>query len=166
MITRGSRAAGAVFSDCEKYRYSLWRCWSERADARFVNFLMLNPSTATEEVLDPTIKRCVQFSKDWGYEGIIVTNLFALRSTDPKQLYKVADPTGPENDAVILEVAGRSALAICAWSQHAKYRNRGANVRSALLSAGIKLHYLRMGAKNNPHHPLYLPGDLKPTEWL
>jgi hypothetical protein len=32
------------------------------------------------------------------YPAVIVTNLFAFRATDPRQIKAVADPVGPEND--------------------------------------------------------------------
>ena len=56
MVVKGNAAAGAVFSDCERYRYRLWRVWDEGKPKAC--FVMLNPSTATHEVLDPTVTRC------------------------------------------------------------------------------------------------------------
>jgi len=34
----------------------------------------LNPSTADENENDPTITRCINFAKSWGYGGVCVTN--------------------------------------------------------------------------------------------
>jgi Protein of unknown function (DUF1643) len=69
------------------------------------NFLLLNPSTADEATNDPTSVRCERRARRWGFGGLIVTNLFAPCATDPAGLRRVADPIGPENDAVILETA-------------------------------------------------------------
>ena len=44
----------AVYSSCEKYRYSLTRIWDE--EAKNLHFIMLNPSTATEIQNDPTVE--------------------------------------------------------------------------------------------------------------
>mgnify|MGYP000880158315 CR=1 FL=1 len=85
----------AGFSPDREFRYTLTRRWDDRL---LVNFLMLNPSTADENIEDPTIRRCMGFARDWGYGGLMVTNIFAYRSTDPKALYKVPDPTGPANN--------------------------------------------------------------------
>jgi len=52
VISKGNSLAGAVFSDCMRYRYRLWRRWNE-ADACM--FLMLNPSTGVPHVLDHII---------------------------------------------------------------------------------------------------------------
>ena len=73
---------GAELSQCKNYRYALWRRWSE---APAVLFVMLNPSTADESQDDATIRRCIAFAQQWGHGGIIVANLFALRSPYPRQ---------------------------------------------------------------------------------
>ena len=73
--------AGATFSSCRRWRWLLWRRWD---DARpLANFLMLNPSTADETQLDPTCTRARGYAERWGYGGLVVTNVFAWRATDP-----------------------------------------------------------------------------------
>ena len=49
-------------------------------------FIGLNPSTADETKNDPTIRRCINFAKDWGYGGVMIANLFAfcLLYTSPR----------------------------------------------------------------------------------
>ncbi|KDP85825.1 DUF1643 domain-containing protein [Cupriavidus basilensis] len=46
---------GAILSDCEQYRYRLWREWDRCQPA--LGFIMLNPSTANHQVSDPDIHR-------------------------------------------------------------------------------------------------------------
>ena len=155
--------AGATFSDCERYRYLLWRKWGEGS---ICNFVMLNPSTADENANDPTVERCERRARQWGFDGVYVTNLFALRSTDPSGLRVHPEPTGqPENGIVILDTAKRSGLVICAWGNHGSYRGRDAEVKRFLQLAGIKLHALQISKTGQPGHPLYIPYSLQPQGW-
>ena len=78
--------SGAAFSPCGRYRYKLWRVWDPARPLGCVMFLMLNPSTATDNEDDPTIRRCIGYARSWGYGGLYVGNLFAYRATDPRRL--------------------------------------------------------------------------------
>ena len=92
--TKGDAPSTAVYSDCEKYRYSLTRVWDDNG-AR-VTFVMLNPSTATEVQNDPTVERCERRARALGYGGFCVTNIFAWRDTDPRKMRAAAEPVGPQ----------------------------------------------------------------------
>ena len=78
----------AEFSPCRRYRYTLSIEWD--ASKERVMFIGLNPSTADETKDDPTVRRCKQFAKDWGYGAMVMTNLFAWRDTDPKKMLVAA----------------------------------------------------------------------------
>lgn len=155
--------AGADFSPCRSWRYRLWRIWDGRRP--YCLFLMLNPSVADENVLDPTVTRCVDFARCWGFGGLYVANLFALVSTDPEALYHAPDPVGPDNNLAILEMARDAGMVVCAWGNHGALKERREAVLNMLRAAGVKLNYLRMNATGEPTHPLYLPGDLAPVPW-
>lgn len=150
----------AVFSPCKAYRYYLKRVWD--ASKPLGAFIMLNPSTATETVNDPTVRRCVGYLWDWGYGGMIVGNAFALRSTDPEGLKKVSDPVGPDNDAWIISIAREAELVVCGWGNHGLLWGRGAMVLKTIRAAGAKPHALAVTGRGQPGHPLYLAADLKP----
>lgn len=154
-------SGGATWSPCKRYRYKLWRTWSGGTGT--VNFLMLNPSTADESANDPTVERCEQRARDWGFNRLIVTNLFAYRATSPLDMKAQADPVGPENDAAIVEAAREADQVICAWGEHGEHLGRSAAVL-ALLSS-VDLYALRINLGGNPAHPLYLPYSLKPVRW-
>lgn len=158
-----SRAAGAAFSACRRWRTLLWRRWD--AGAAAANFLMLNPSTADEAVLDPTCSRARDYARRWGYGALLVTNVFAWRATDPGEMKAVPDPVGRGNDAAILRAATASAIVVCAWGNHGTHRGRSERVLRLLKDAGIALHVLRLNAGGEPAHPLYLPGTLRPRRW-
>lgn len=157
--------AGATFSDCQRYRYLLWRMWN--GDLPTVNFLMLNPSTATDVVLDSTVTRCMRRAQSWGYGSLIVTNLFALRSTDPRELYKTDDPVGPWNDQAIYDAAIESDMVLCAWGDHGLHKGRSKAVREIVTQGRMfdKLRCLKINKSGEPSHPLYLSYNVKPQVW-
>jgi hypothetical protein len=158
-----SRAAGAAFSTCRRWRTLLWRRWDDSRPA--ANFLMLNPSTANEVALDPTCSRARDYARRWGYGALLVTNVFAWRATDPDEMKAATDPVGRGNDAAIQRAASASAIVVCAWGNHGAHRERSSRVVQLLLDAGVALHILRLNASGEPAHPLYLPGTLRPRRW-
>jgi hypothetical protein len=168
----GERMTPAIFSEDRVYRYTLSRTWFDfqgvevAADVpRYVNFICLNPSTADETKDDPTVRRCVGYAKAWRFDGLVVTNIFAFRSTVPAALYRPSNnPTGPRNDYYIRQVASMAALVVCAWGEHAKLNGRGDAVRK-LIRDVCDPHYLRLNASGRPAHPLYLPASLEPIQW-
>ena len=155
--------ATATFSADRRHRYLLTRHWSSAAGR--VNFIMLNPSTADAFVLDPTNRRCVGFARDWGFGGLVTTNVFAWRSTDPKGLRVTDDPVGPANDEFIVESARSCELVVAAWGVHAVLGEREAQVRSLLRDAGVEVQVLRLTKQGHPGHPLYVAADTRPVAW-
>ena len=149
--------SGAHFSRGRRYRYTLWRIWDDQRPR--VMIIGLNPSTADARRDDPTIRRCIGFARDWGYGGVVVTNLFAFRATHPADLKAAADPMGPRTDGWIRRMAGQVERIVAAWGNHGAWLNRSACLRQML--AG-RLHYLRLTASGEPAHPLYLPAGLLP----
>jgi hypothetical protein len=119
-------------------------------------FLMLNPSTADETADDPTVRRCIGYAKDWGYGTLVVGNLFALRSTDPENLYDHPDPVGPENDVHLEEICDEAEKVIAAWGHHGGLHDRGPEVPRAL---DADLFALDTTKDDHLAHPLYQPKD-------
>lgn len=153
----------ATFSSCRLYRYDLRRRWD---DGPTLHFCMLNPSTADEVQNDPTVERCQRRAALLGFNSLIVTNIFAWRSTDPMALYDLADPIGPNNDTYITEACNSADMTICGWGGHGDLRGRGRHVELMLRRAAVPLHYLKLSKDGrNPYHPLYLGYDVKPQEW-
>ena len=172
MITRECNTSDvyrrATYSDDEQYRYALEIRWVESTSAYTPLMVIgLNPSTATEAKDDPTIRRCVGFSKSWGFGGLVMTNLFAFRSTDPKRLLTQSDPIGFENDIAYIAaclVSGPTVLA--AWgSIHSRFKGRAAVVVHELELMGMDVVCLGVTANGSPRHPLYVPKDVCPIEW-
>jgi hypothetical protein len=156
-VTRSAR-----FSADRRYRYELAITWGD--PEHVANFLMLNPSTADEYQNDPTVERCERRARKMGYDGLVVTNLFAFRATDPKDMLTAPEPIGPENDEAILAAAGRAALIVCAWGKDREHRGRASEV--VRLLAGRTLHALKVSeSTGQPWHPLYLGYQLVPQVW-
>ena len=146
----------ALFSKDRIYRYALWRTWDESKPK--VLFVGLNPSTADEIQDDPTIRRCIRYSKDWGYGGYIMGNIFAYRSTDPKKLLDIDDPIGPKNDFWLKKLNKEASLTIGAWGNHGKILDRGSQINQMFKT----FHCLKITKEGFPSHPLYLSSKLKP----
>lgn len=146
---------GATFSPCRQYRYQLWRIWDESKLP--LNVIGLNPSTADETQDDPTIRRCIQFAKDWGYGGLLMTNIFAFRATEPEVMKKASEPIGADNDQWLRESAAGAGLILAAWGNHGKHLNRADAVRRLITG----MHCFKITKKGQPEHPLYQPKDAK-----
>ena len=171
-----TEAPAATFSPDRTYRYSLRRRLPTGAGT--VNFLMLNPSTADETLDDPTIRRCIGFARAWGYAELVVTNLFALRSTDPRALLETVEKIDAENDRAIVEAAIAAQRVIAAWGVwggRLELSHRTQHVRGLLRQThrprhsprhtGIDLYHLGLTAEGHPRHPVRLPKHLTPTLW-
>jgi len=156
----------AVFSECGLYRYRLVRerpidLHDDANSAGTVCFLMCNPSVATADDNDPTVLRTQKRAFKFGINGrrfrrMIVVNLFAYVSTDPKGLMQHSHPIGPENDAHIIQAAKESDLFICAWGDVGARFKRPGQVLEMLREHGIKLHCLGVNSSGHPAHPLML----------
>jgi len=157
----------AFISECGTYRYLLTRAnavpGSDRDPAVFV---MLNPSTADARLDDPTIRRCKRFAQDWGCAGLIVTNLYALRATDPTALRHHADPIGPMNDFCLRLMACEYRDVICAWGAKAP-AERVERVVGLLTGpgAGARLWCLGTTKDGAPRHPLYVKATQPLVRW-
>ena len=151
----------AELSEDRMYRYSLSRSWD--SNLPYVVFIGLNPSTADETEDDPTIRRCIGYAKAWGYGGIVMLNLFALRATEPRDMMVSYRPVGSKNNSVLIKYSYnlRCHLYIAAWGNHGVHRDRYKEARIIF----DDLHYLKLNKSGQPAHPLYLKADLKPTLW-
>jgi hypothetical protein len=155
----------AVFSDCNKYRYALSEIWNETKP--IVMFLMMNPSVAGVEHSDPTLIRTGNFARLWGYGGQLVGNIHAYRVTDSKLLATIADPVGPECDLHLFQMAQQAEMVVLAYGLPPKaLRPRATQIVRLLREAGHRLTYLRLSKDGTPSHPLYLPGNLVPQEYI
>lgn len=150
----------ATISACGKYRYDLVRSIIQPNHTdRPMLFIMLNPSTADGWVDDRTIRRCKNFAKREGCGQLIVVNLFAFRTPEPRVLAIEPEPIGSGNDLVITRwmtfVKNQGGLIVCAWGAHPIARSRGYDLKES--SVGLfDLLCLGKTDDGSPRHPLYL----------
>lgn len=119
----------------------------------------LNPSTADENQLDPTLRRIAAFSKRENFDGFIMTNLFAWRDTTPSGMKAAVDPIGRLNDHWIQESAKQCDTVVAAWGASGSHLTRDVAVMSLLAVA--RTVCLGLTKSRQPRHPLYVKGTQK-----
>jgi hypothetical protein len=167
MITRhhsnGPTTSSAIYSDCETYRYALTRTWDP--SGKRLMFVMLNPSKATEALNDPTVGRCENRARALGFGAFRVTNLFALRETDPMKMRRHVEPNGPDNDRTLIDGAAWADTTIAAWGVHGVHLARDTDVIALFQDNNCPMHALGLTKAGHPRHPLYLPYSAQPAPW-
>ena len=171
-VTNGTAESWAVLSADGTYRYLLARMWDdylsggnwwERDAVRpLMVFVMLNPSTATGLVDDPTIRKCVGFARRHQCGGILVVNLFAWRETYPKNLPMGPEAVGPHNEEFMHIALGNPLLApaVGAWGTLGSKRLREqAKALIATAKCARRLWCFGKSKDGEPRHPLMLAYD-------
>ncbi len=172
--------SSAEFSSCGLYRFSLRRTFC--SNNRTILFIGLNPSKASSNQDDKTLRRLSSFCLEWGYGSLVVVNLFARISSDPNFLRRCEDPIGQNNDDSLFintkswsenylwdlwfgwgargVLNGRNRQVICLLENF--FVSRAKNLPNSFgpLALGLTL-------QGHPRHPLYLSRrlDLKPFDW-
>jgi hypothetical protein len=169
-----------VFSKCRLYRFTLWRDFQcellpepvitggNISKDGYVQFIGLNPSTADEKINDPTIRRCIDFSKRWGYSSFCMTNIFPFRATDPEDMMRHDEPADIriENAQHVERIAMGADLIICAWGKHGSHIKRGDKFIKHLRDVSkLKIHHLGLNTDGSPKHPLYLKATTTPIPY-
>lgn len=153
----------------EPYRYELGRRWSD--DGPLAVWVMLNPSTATDLELDPTLRRVRDFSRREGCAGFVVLNLFAYRTPKPAEMVAAAPQgiVGPRNDTRIEAVLGEAQRegwpVIFGWGAHPFAEERGRIVLAMATELGVQPHCLGVTKSGAPRHPLYLKKTAALRPW-
>jgi len=150
---------GALFSECRKYRYYLWRIWDYNKP--LVMFVGLNPSTANESQDDPTIKRVKSIANNLGYGGIYMMNCFPYISTNPDDLKEFENTD--ENDRYLSVISLSCKDVIFAWGNFKIVTESGRDKElKQMFPNALALHINKNGS---PKHPLYCKSDIKPVKY-
>ena len=161
-------ASTAVVSDCGRYRYRLDRKVDASKQGR-VCWVMLNPSTADAIADDPTLRRCIAYTRAWQHGSLVVVNLFAWRATDPRSLpLDIETAVGPLAGGHIGQALRESSIVICGWGSSGpreRVSSRVAEVLGMIRSSGHEPFALGLTKYGHPRHPLYMRGDATPVSW-
>lgn len=158
---------GAKFNRDRTRRRLLWRYWGSSPDRAFCCFICLNPSTADEKKNDHSVTKMIGFAERLHCRGLMVVNLFDLKTTYPSVLYESPWPNSNANNRQIIAAANSAKIVICAWGTHGLLHNRGVAVLELLRRNGLrrKLRALKINSDGTPAHPLRLPYSLRPIPY-
>lgn len=133
------------------------------------NWIMLNPSTADDFKDDPTIRKCIGFSKRWGFAGLVVTNLFTLRATKPKDMKDCAKVDWARAvglaDGELIKQASLADIVVAAWGTHGAFMGRAEDVMNRVLPTQ-EMHCIGLTKDGLPVHPLMASYTEAPTRFL
>lgn len=144
---------GAKFSEDRKYRYVLWRRLASD-QVPMIAYIGLNPSTASEDVNDNTIKKLIKITRNNGYGGFYMLNLFGIISSNPQVLVYHPDPIGA-NDAYLQTVIHFVDKVVLCWGTFKEAYSTGRAQAVLDMVPEEKRYCLRKTKKGLPWHPLY-----------
>lgn len=155
--------AGA--GDC--YRLILTRKWvnlftaGTRLPNNFVLWIGKNPSVADANVDDPTMNKVIDFSMEWGFDGLAMMNVCDYRATDPKDLLKDGvEPRSKGNLPLIRDTAKQAAKVVAAWGNlDRRLLHFAVDTEDALRRDGIEMWCLGLNKGGTPMHPLFVRGN-------
>jgi len=140
---------GAIFSNCRRFRYLLWRIWDKQKP--MVMFIGLNPSTANEQYDHPTIKSVCRIAMHNGYGGVYMANCFPFISTDPAQL-KIHGASAI-NDLHLINYGPKCKDVVFAWGSFPIVKELGRDIQLMHWFPNAKA--LHINKNGTPKHPLY-----------
>lgn len=154
----------AIFSANRRYRYELRRLVNATAGGE-IAWVMLNPSTANEVKDDPTIRRCIDFSRRWQFRSLRVVNLLPIRTPSPKEAiawyYPPIEPAYFENLKYIERATQEVDCVMMAWGAHG-YRLMGDDTRENICCWTDEAWILGWTQMGQPKHPLYVSASTRP----
>ena len=155
--------------------------WYERSDDNSARFVLgqpgnmtlacfgVNPSTATPDKLDNTLRAVKRFAKTHGYDGWMMFNVYPQRATNPDDLPAEFDNLlHALNRAhiyrTLMSLGGVTVWA--AWGTLIEKRPYLVDCLREIVADSKKrpLQWITIGDRSqagHPHHPLYLANDAK-----
>ena len=155
----------AQFSPCGAYRFRLTRQWDDRT---ILVVCMFNPSLASDQVDDPTIRVLSHIASHSGFGGVVVVNGIPLISSTPAEAIEMtnwdksqdwhARDCLQQNVGIIVKEVERAGAVLLAWGALAiRCSDWFDNVREEIecaLPDGAPLYCLGKTSGGYPMHPL------------
>jgi hypothetical protein len=123
----------------------------------------INPSTATPDDLDNTLKSVQRLALNNGFDSWIMMNVYTQRATDPDNMHQLFNEEIHKNNLKFIEniLSEKDATIWAAWGTLIEKRpylklclldiyNLSTNYNCDWVSIG------NISKKGHPHHPLYL----------
>lgn len=143
------------------HRFAYLQSWNRALP--FVLWVMLNPGTGeTERRRRPTLERCIKWSTHWGYGGLLIGNLFSLRTKSAKELRQSMTLTDLQNEDALRFLRSLAAETVVAWGNRGHQLN-GVKPMLPILAGSV---CLGLTASGQPRHPLYVPNSAERRPWL
>jgi len=145
-------------SSDNKYRYAL----GTKGNNTLYCF-GINPSTATPEDYDQTLKKVMDTAYKKGFDSFVMLNIYPLRSTNPEDLPEtIAENEHDKNVKIIMDLIKDGSTIWVAWGNLIDSRPWLRNCRDEILQKIQKsrknISWVKMGdltVRQNPRHPLY-----------
>lgn len=123
--------------------------------------VMYNPSMGNESVDDPTIRACIALAKYNQFGSIVIANLHAYITPDPKALRRAEDPFGADNaihlQSLIALAVNEVSPILCAWGANPVLDNADITFVRRAQSHKARTVCIGQTAVGAPRHPLFVP---------
>lgn len=133
----------------------------------------VNPSTATPDEPDPTIKNVIKLAKNNDYHNFYMMNLYPQRATDIKLIDEQVQMDKHEQNInwfryIIESYSDKHGSGIdiwCAWGNLIKVRGYLRDtclkdIGNLISNYGCRTYSIgRVSKEGNPHHPLYIKSN-------
>ena len=123
----------------------------------------VNPSFASPEDLDPTMRNVEAHAKQLGYDSYIMINLYPMRATNPKDMHKEMDEAIVKKNLEVIESVLKNGKCDiwAAWGTLIMTRKYLKECLGGIVELADKYDckWFTIGNRSkegHPHHPLYL----------
>jgi hypothetical protein len=134
-------------------------------------YIGVNPSKATADIDDATIRKMRGFAVRFGYSSFMVGNVFAYRATDVRELATVERHAvvGFDNPRHLADMMRRAGMIVPCWGDTNKVpkslRGQFGIMRTALALSGKPIRIFGLTNGGDPLHPLMLSYETQLKEW-